>query len=265
MAQLQLENANGYGWYVDSTGNMVPNAANVSGGTAGLGTTGTTMAVGGTINFATHTPSSTPATAANGSLIGCGGTWISFATAGAAGVKFLLRNTCATGEFASLRVRASANNTTASGNGGNSVGTNTAGDFSASAYKADYGNLFAINACAQPNALAQTTDSTNIVCALYGRIDATAASVGRRWVSWIDTHATTKASGGDYMVRISHNGTIANDGCFTIYTGGRLPVLFNIEDAAGFLQDTSQSLSTQAGAIAVKTPAGTRYLALYSS
>jgi hypothetical protein len=104
------------------------------------------------------------------------------------------------------------------------------------------------------------------VTALYGRIDATAGSVGRRWVSWLDTHATTKAAGGDYMERISHNGTIALDGVWSIYSFGRLPVLFNFEDAqaGGFLTDASDSLVTQSGSLKVTTPAGTKYIPLYN-
>lgn len=206
----------------------------------------------------------TPAAVTTGSIISTGTSWVAHSTAGACGIKLLLSNTCNTGEFATLRMRARADNTTASGNGGNSVGTTTAGDFSASANTHDFGNLFAVNACAQPNAKNQTTDATNVVCALYGRIDATGTSLGRRWVSWIDTHATTKSAAGDYMVRISHNGTIANDGCFTIYNGGRMPVLFNFEDAAGFLTDADASKTTAAGALAVKTPAGTKYIVLYT-
>lgn len=218
-----------------------------------------------TISVSRHVPSTDVTTATHGTILSSGGVWTTYTTAGACGVKLLLQNSCDTGEFATIRIRARANNTTAAGNGGNSVGTTTGLDVSASANKAEYGVLKAVNAVAQPNAHAQTTDATNIVCALYGRIDATAASAGRRWVTWIDTHATTKAAAGDYMVRISHNGTIATDGCFTIYNGGRLPVLFNFEDAAGFLTDADASLVTQSGAIAVTTPAGTKYIPLYNA
>lgn len=187
------------------------------------------------IDISSLSPSTTAAVAANGTVISSGGIWTAYTTAGACGMKLLLENRCNTGEFATARFRARAKNTTATGNGGSSIGTTTCVDASASANQAEYGNLFAVNACAQPNAYAQTTDSSNIVCALYGRIDATAASAGRRWVSWLDTHATTKAAGGDYMQRISHNGTVSLDGLWTIYSGGRLPQLFTFEDVAGFL------------------------------
>lgn len=206
----------------------------------------------GTYDVSTHVPSTVAATAANGTILGSGGVWTTYGTAGAAGIKLLLSNACATGEFATARLRARAANTTVSGNGGNSIGTTTCIDASASAVSAEYGNLKAVNAVAQPNAVAQTVDATNVVCALYGRIDATAASVGRRWVSWLDTHATTKADASDYMERISHNGTHALDGCWTIYNGGRLPQLFNFEDVAGFLSTSGSGTFTKTHKLAVK-------------
>lgn len=201
----------------------------------------------------------TPGAETTGSFISTGSTWVAFPTAGACAFKTLASDTCNTGEFATLRMRARANNTTASGNGGNSVGTVTCIDASASAGKAEYGNLKAVNACAQPNAFAQSTDSSNIVSALYGRIDATAASVGRRWVEWLDTHATTKASGGDYMQRISHNGTVAIDGMTTIYIGGRMDYMYNFEDVSGFLSTTSGTL-TPTHKIAVNIGGDVRYI-----
>jgi len=201
-----------------------------------------------------------PGTEISGSLLTTKTSWVAFTTAGACGIKVLLENQSDTGEFASLRIRGRANNTTASGNGGNSVGTTTAIDASASAIAAEYGNLKAVNAVAQPNALAQSTDATNIVTALYGRIDATAASVGRRWVAWLDTHATTKAGAGDYMERISHNGTAAIDGVWTIYSGGRLDNLFNFEDVAGFLSVEAGATLTSTHKIAVTIGGATRYI-----
>jgi hypothetical protein len=208
------------------------------------------------LNFA----SVTPGAQTTGSLVTTGTTWVAFATAGACGVKLLLENTADTGEFASLRIRGRANNTTAAGNGGNSVGTTTAIDASASAIDHEYGNLKAINAVAQPNALNQTQDATNIVTALYGRVDRTGTSVGRTWVAWIDTHQTTKSDAGDYLVRLSHNGTVANDGAITIYNGGRMPVLFNFEDLAGFVSGTPGTL-TPTHKIAVNIAGvGVRYL-----
>jgi hypothetical protein len=203
----------------------------------------------------------TPGGGTAGDIITTGTAWVAFTGAGAAGGKLLLENGSATGEFATWRMRARYNGAaTASGDGGNSIGTTSCIDASASAQHADYGVLKAVNAVAQPNAYAQTTDATNIVTALYGRIDATAASVGRRWVAWVDTHATTKADAGDFLVRLSHNGTVANDGVFTIYNGGRMPVLFNFEDIAGCLSAAPGTL-TPTHKIAVNIAGvGVRYL-----
>ncbi|MBL0220279.1 MAG: hypothetical protein IPQ07_41220, partial [Myxococcales bacterium] len=143
---------------------------------------------GHTLDVSRHVPSTVAATAANGTIIGSGGVWTVYTAAGAAGVKLLLENRCATDEFATARLRARAANTTVAGNGGNSVGTTTCVDASASANAAEYGNLKAVNAVAQPNAYAQTADSSNIVCALYGRIDATAGSVGPA-LGLVDRHS----------------------------------------------------------------------------
>lgn len=201
------------------------------------------LAPGKPLNFATLVPG----TETSGSIITTLSNWINFTTAGACGGKLLLQNSSATGEFATWRMRARANVATASGDGGNSVGTTTCIDASASANHADYGVLRAVNAVAQPNAYNQTTDATNHVEALYGRIDATGTSVGSRAVLMLDTHATTKAANGDYMARIAHNGTVAIDGCFTIYGGGRLPVLFNFEDATpGFLNLSAKTITFKA-------------------
>jgi hypothetical protein len=235
-----------------------------SGGTITVESGGTlanagTQTVTSPINFATITPSGT-----TGSLVTTGTTWVSFTAAGACGGKLLLENACNTGEFATWRMRARSANTTASGNGGNSIGTTTCIDASASAVAAEYGNLKAVNACAQPNALNQTVDATNIVTALYGRIDATGTSIGRRWVEWIDTHATTKASGGDYMVRVSHNGTVAIDGLTTVYGGGRLPLYLNVEDATPGFVGTQTGVTTVAKNLAISINGTPYYIPLCS-
>ena len=79
-------------------------------------------------------------------------------------------------------------------------------------------------------------------------------------MGWLDTHAETKAAGGDYMLRISHNGKIAIDGAISIYSGGRLPILFNFEDISGFLSATPGTL-TPTHKIAVNIQGvGVRYI-----
>jgi hypothetical protein len=140
------------------------------------------------------------------------------------------------------------------------------GNFSASAGQNNHGNLFAVQGYAQPNAYTQN-DASNICCGLYSCIDRTTGgtSVGRDWSTWVDTHMQVKASGGSYLMRLSHNGTVANDGCFTIYNGGRMPYLFTFEDAAGFLSDARDGLTQVEGTLLCKTPAGDRYIQLYST
>jgi len=200
------------------------------------------------LNFATATPGGGTA----GDIMTTGTSWVVFSGAGACGGKLLLENDSATGTFATWRMRARYGGAAvAQGNGGNDVGDTYCIDASASANHADYGVLRAVNAVAQPNAFNQTTDTSNHVEALYGRIDATGTSVGNRWVCWLDTHATTKAGTSDFMERISHNGTVAIGGVFTIYTGGRLPQLFNFEDVAGFLSTSSSGSLTKTHKIAV--------------
>lgn len=213
-----------------------------------LSTDGAIVPLGG-IDFSTITPAGTA-----GSLITTGSTWVSFPTANACGIKLLLQNTSSSGEFATLRLRGRSNSATPT----------VCGNFSASAGQNDHGNLYAVQGYAQPNAYTQSS-ADNIVCGLYSCVDRTTGgtSVGRDWSTWIDTHMQVKASGGSYLLRLSHNGTVANDGAITVYNGGRMPVLFNFEDAAGFLTDADSSHSVASGAIAVKTPAGTKYIVLY--
>lgn len=211
---------------------------------------GATLAFADKINFATVAPG----TETTGSIFTTGSTWVAHTAVGACAMKFLCSNSAASGDYATARFRARADAA------GSTEGVNA----SASAGVNNHGDLYALRGYAQPNAYTNNSAS-NIVCGVYSCIDAGGVSSGRRWSAWIDDHSTTKASGGHYLARLSQNGTVAIDGCFTIYTGGRLPVLFNIEDAAGFLTDADASLVTQSGAIAVKTPAGTKYIPLYNA
>ena len=205
---------------------------------------------GGALNFASHSPG----TGTAGTMMTTGSTWISYSTAGQCALKLLCANAATSGDFATVRMRARSD----------AAGDTVCGNFSASGGANNHGNLFAVQGYAQPNAYTNS-GASNIVCGLYSCIDATAASSGRRWSTWVDTHETTKASASDYLMRLSHNGTIANDGVFTIYNGGRCPVLFNFEDAAGFLTETGDAGSTKAGYLAVTTPAGTKYIQLITA
>lgn len=215
-----------------------------------LATDGAIIPYGG-IDYSTVSAGTSTA----GSLITTGSTWVAHATASSCGIKVLLSYTAATGEFASLSIRARSN----------SVAPVVSGNFAASAGQNDHGNLYAVQGYAQPLTYTQSS-ADNIVNAIYGCVQRSAGgtSVGRDWTAWFDTHMAVKASGGTYLLRLSHNGTVANDGAITVYNGGRMPVLFNFEDAAGFLTDSDGSHTVASGAIAVKTPAGTKYIVLYN-
>ena len=164
-----------------------------------------------------------PGNSVKGSIMTTRSNWITFPTPNARGIKLLLAYSGATGDFNTLCMRARSN----------SDMPVVCGNFSASAGKNDYGNLYAVQGYAQPNAYTQSV-AANIVCGLYSCIDMGGATqAGRAWSAWIDTHTTKKAAASDFLCRLSHNGTATIDGVFTIYNGGRMPVLFNFEDAAG--------------------------------
>jgi hypothetical protein len=215
---------------------------------------GLTSYDGAVTNFLKFT--GTVGTATNGTLFSTGSTWINHATAGQCAFKILASTSATSGDYATARFRARADAVSSGGTEGINV--------SASANIANYGDLCAGYFAAQPNAITNNSAS-NIITAVHAVIDRTGASSGRTWVAWIDTHQETKSGAGDYLMRLSHNGTVANDGAITIYSGGRMPVLFNIEDAAGFLTDSGDAGSTKAGYLAVKTPAGTKYIQLVTA
>lgn len=171
-------------------------------------------------------------TETDGSLITTGATWVQFATAAQTAVKLLCNSTATSGDYATLRIRARAD----------AAGNVIAGNFSGSAGANNFGNIFAVQGYASPNAYTNSSGS-NIVCGVYSCIQATTSSSGRRWSTWIDDQSTTKAAGGHYLLRMSDNGATAKDGTITIYTGGRLPNLFNFEDVAGFVSTASGSIT----------------------
>jgi hypothetical protein len=210
----------------------------------GVTVTGTGVNVAGVV----------PATETVGSIFTTGSTWVTHTALGSCAMKFLTAYSGASGDYACARFRARA------GAAGNVDGVNA----SASASVNNHGNLCAVYAAAQPTSYSNN-QAAHIACGMHSVIDADAASSGRRWSTWIDDHSTTKAAAGHYLCRISQNGTVAIDGVFTIYNGGRCPVLFNFEDAAGFLTDSGDAGSTKAGYLAVTTPAGTKYIQLMTA
>lgn len=204
----------------------------------------------GTVDFSRITPQ---ATDTDGSLVTTGNNWIAHSVASSCAFKLLCSYTAGSGEFATMRIRARSN----------SAFPVVGGNFSASAGQNDYGNLSALQGYGQPGAYTQASAS-NIVNAVYGCNQFAAASVGRDWTAWFDTHMTVKASGGSYLMRLSHNGTVANDGAITIYGGGRLPYLLNIEDATPGFTDNTAHGSTAAGRAALNHNGSVKYLHLFS-
>ncbi len=177
----------------------------------------------------------------SGGILGCGSSWVDFTAAGGTALKLLCSTSATSGDYATMRIRARAD----------AAGNAIAGNFSASAGANNYGSLYAVQGYAQPNAYTNS-GAANIVCGVYSCIDASGASSGRRWSMWTDEHSTSKASGGHYLHRLSHNGTIAIDGLWTIYGGGRLPLLMNIEDATpGFVTASAGTYSTADGYLAI--------------
>jgi hypothetical protein len=206
------------------------------------------------INFENRTVG----TALDGTLISTGSTWLVHETANQCAFKLLCASSAITGDYATMRVRARADGAVGAG----PIGV-VAGNFAASANIDDYPNLYAIQGYAQPLAKTQA-NADNIVCALYGCVQRTAASVGRSWCLWVDTHATVKASGGDYLARFSHNGGAINlDGVASIYPGQGIDTLFNFE-CADTVAPLSECVGTAPAAdgikIAIKTLTGTYYL-----
>lgn len=196
----------------------------------------------------------TTGTATDGSLISTGTTWINHATAGQCAVKILASNSATTGDYATLRIRGRSD----------AAGATVSGNFAASANVNDHGDLYALQGYAQPLAKTQA-GANNIVCGVYSCIDATAASVGRRWSAWVDDHSTTKASGGHYLMRLSNNSTNSTqfDGIFTIYSGAGCDYLFNIEGTNAPYSAATGS-ATITGKLAVKVGTDVVYIPLAS-
>jgi len=197
-------------------------------------------------------------TATAGSAWTTGSTWVANSAAGGTYFKVLASTTATSGDFATMRLRARSSANTSGG----VICVNA----SASANIAEYGNLYAVQGYAQPGANAQT-GADNIICGLYSCTDMTSTgSSGRDWSCWIDTHAAAKAAGGSYLLRLSHNGSVANDGVMTIYGGGRMPVFCNVEDATpGFFDATPGTYSTADGVIVWKINGTTYYQPLFTA
>jgi len=185
----------------------------------------------------------TPGTETHGSLVTTGSTWVAHTAVGACAFKLLCSSTAASGDYATMRIRGRADAVSTGGVEGINA--------SASANIADYTNLCAGYFAAQPMAI-NTTAADGIISAIHAVIDRTGTSSGRTWVAWIDTHQETKSGAGDYLMRLSHNGTVANDGVITLYNGGRMPQFINFEDVAGCLSTSDSGTFTKTHKVAVK-------------
>jgi hypothetical protein len=195
-----------------------------------------------------------------GSLITTGTSWLKFSTAGAAGVKMLLANTSATGNFASIRIRGRSDVATPTWNQ-NTV----AGDFSASAGINDYGELIGVSAYAQvPAAYTQSRAShwiTGLKAALTDYAGATSA--GSRFVVVLDDACVVKATTAHYMMHMTKAVGATIDGAFQIEPA-LMTYLFSFTAAGGFLTDSGNAHTTPDGEIAITTPDGTKYIKLYN-
>lgn len=185
-----------------------------------------------------------------GDIISTGTTWVSFTAAGACGIKLLLSNKSATGNFATIRLRARSDVATPTWN------QNTiACDLSASAGIANYGELLGLSSYAQDNGYAQARGdhwSTAIKACML----CTGSSAGTRFALVVSDYSTTKAATKHYLARFDKpTGACAIDGVFAMGNCDQFTYLFRFEVSGGYLTDTDTRLQ-------VLTPAGAKYIAL---
>ena len=233
-----------------TSGNVItlPGAITLSGAV----TASSTLALSGVLspNAGMNFAALVPAANVYGSVISTGTTWVAHSTPGAAGIKLLLANTAATGNFATARFRARSDVATATWN------TNTiACDLSASANIADYGELISASCYVQDNGYNQARAdhwTTGVkICTL-----CTGTSAGTRWGLHVTDYSTTKASSAHYLARFDKpTGSQAIDGVFKMGNCDQFTYLFNFEVSGGYLTNTDTRLQ-------VMTPAGAKYIAL---
>jgi hypothetical protein len=222
----------------------------------GTNTTGVyfTGAKTNAINFAGVTTS----TNTDGWLVSTGSTWITSSTAGACAFKLLCGSSATSGDYATLRIRARSD-------AANPAGGIVGGNFSASANIADYGNLYAVQGYAQPNALTQA-GAANILCGVYSCIDRTGSSNGRSWSMWTDDHSNAKAGAGHYLHRLSNNSTNSTvyDGIWTVYAGAGCNYLMTFENTNAPVATGDKTGGGKDYALAVYVDGAARYIQLYS-
>jgi len=200
------------------------------------------------MNFAGLVPK---AAITNGSIISTGSTWVAHSVAGAAGIKLLLKNTSATGNFASLRIRARSDVAVPTWN------QNTiAGDFEASGGIANHGELLGVSAYVNDNGYAQTRAS-HWSTAIKACMNCSGASAGSRYALVVSDYSSTLASGaGHYLARFDKpSGAQAITGVFKMGNCDQFTYLFNFEVSGGFLTNSDTRLQAY-------TPAGAKYITL---
>ena len=203
------------------------------------------------LGFSRVAPNNTTA----GTLFSTGSGWIDHAVANSCAMKFLTSYSATSGEYACARFRSKSLSAYPV------VGVNS----SASAGQNDYGNLLAVQGYAQALAYTQS-DASNILCGVYSCVDRTAASTGRSWSMWTDTHETVKASGGHYLHRLSHNGGAINlDGIWTLYAGQGCDYLMNFENANAPVASGDKTGGSKTYALAVNINGTPAYIQCYDA
>jgi hypothetical protein len=213
------------------------------------------LGAGDVINFSGVVPQNADT---DGSMISTGSTWIIHSVAGACAMKVLAGSSATSGDYATLRMRARSD-------GVNTAGGVVCGNFSASANVDNYANLYAVQGYAQPNAKTQN-NAANILCGVYSCVDRTAATSGRSWSLWTDTHETVKASAGHYLHRLSHNGGAINlDGIWTIYAGQGCNYLMNFENVNAPVSAGDATGGSKSYKIAVNVAGTPGYIQWYAA
>ena len=198
-----------------------------------------------------------PSTNTDGSLGSTGSTWVVHPAAGSCAFKLLCSSSATTGDYATLRIRARSDAA--------STGGVVGGNFSASANINNYGNLYAVQGYAQPNAFTQS-GASSITCGVYSCVDRTTTSSGRSWSMWTDTHETIKATGGHYLHRLSHNGGAINlDGIWTIYAGQGCDYLMTFENNNAPVVARDSDAGTATYSLQVYINGAMRYIQVYDA
>jgi hypothetical protein len=213
------------------------------------------LPITGLISFNTMTTPVAGSGSTSGSLLtaGTAGTWLAHSYAGACGIKLLLANTSATGNFASLRVRARSDVATSTPNT-----CTVAGDFAASANIHEYGELVAVSAYAQDNANDQARNSHWSI-GLKTCMQCSGVSLGSRYSLQVTDYSATKANVAQYLARFDKpSGACVIDGVFTFHNIDQFTYFANFADAGG-------CLSASSIALLVKTPDGDKYIRLWAT